>query len=163
MVCCLRMKNKLLILLILFVIFLATSCSITSGGQDKIVDKILNLPVDYSIEQAEKDGFVVIDSGLNEQIKEIDSFIENFYSKDKKLITIDENYIINFYEIFDARIILFSYDLKNQNVIQQHKDFFRIKTEKSDDEAEVLLYPIDDSNLIIEEEKHLIYRYKIVK
>ncbi|MBS5951721.1 MAG: hypothetical protein KIC47_15640 [Clostridium sp.] len=157
------MKNKLLILLILFVIFSANSCSITLGGQDKIVDKILNLPVDYSIEQAEKDGFVVIDSGLNEQIKEIDSFIENFYSKDKKLITIDENYIINFYEIFDARIILFSYDLKKQNVIQQHKDFFRIKTEKSDDEVEVLLYPIDDSNLIIEEEKHLIYRYKIVK
>ena len=101
------MKKLLLVLIAMCLLFSIASCNGSIKDPNKIIDKILGLPENYTSEKAEKDGFVVINSKLNVRIKEIDDSISDFYTKDKQLVNIDENRIINFYQIKNYTITLF--------------------------------------------------------
>lgn len=111
--------------------------------------------------QAKKDGLVVINSTLNAKNKEIDDFIENFYSKDKQLITIDENHVVNFYQIKDASITLFSYDVEKSAIIHQAETFDRIEINELEHKAELRLYYSSGKTLTSTGEKHIVYIYNI--
>lgn len=93
------MKKYLLVLAAVCILFSLTSCGGAIKDPNKVIDKILDLPQNYTLEKAEKDGFVVLNSKLNLRNKEIDDFVSDFFMKDKQLITIDENHVINFYQI----------------------------------------------------------------
>lgn len=155
------MKKSLLVIIAFCLLFSVTSCSRGLKSTDEVIDKIINLPQDYSIKKAEKDGFVVINSELNVQNKEIDDFISGFYSRDKQLITIDENHIINFYHIKNHTITLFSYDQKNRAIIHHQETFGKIELNQAEGKAELCLSYSKGISLTSTGEKHVIYAYEI--
>ena len=155
------MKKLLLGLITFCLLFSITSCSNRLKSTHEVIDKIINLPQDYSTKKAKKDGFVVIDSKLNAQNKEIDDFISDFYSSDKQLITIDENHIINFYHIKNHTITLFSYDQKNRAIIHHQETFDKIEPNDAEGKVELCLSYSKGISLTSTGEKHVIYAYVV--
>lgn len=155
------MKKLLLGLITFCLLFSITSCSNRLKSTHEVIDKIINLPQDYSTKKAKKDGFVVIDSKLNAQNKEIDDFISDFYSSDKQLITIDENHIINFYHIKNHTITLFSYDQKNRAIIYHQETFDKIERNDAEGKVELCLSYSKGISLTSTGEKHVIYAYEV--
>ena len=155
------MKKLLLGLITFCLLFSITSCSNRLKSTHEVIDKIINLPQDYSTKKAKKDGFVVIDSKLNAQNKEIDDFISDFYSSDKQLITIDENHIINFYHIKNHTITLFSYDQKNRAIIHHQETFDKIERNDAEGKVELCLSYSKGISLTSTGEKHVIYAYEV--
>jgi len=155
------MKKLLSGLFAICLLFSIISCNSAIKNPDKVIDKILNLPQSYTLEKAEVDGFVVINSKLNIRNKEIDNFASDFFTKDKQLVTIDENYVINFYQIKNHTITLFSYDQKNRAIIHQIDTFDKIALNEADEKAELCLYYSKGTTLTSTGEKHVIYAYEV--
>lgn len=155
------MKKLLLGLFAICLLFSITLCNSAIKNPEKVIDKILNLPQSYTLEKAEKDGFVVINSKLNIRNKEIDNFVSDFFTKDKQLVTIDENYVINFYQIKNHTITLFSYDQKNRAIIHQIETFDKIELNEADEKVELCLYYSKGTTLTSTGEKHVIYAYEV--
>lgn len=155
------MKKLLLALIACCLLFSITSCSRGLKSTDEVIDKIINLPQDYSTKKAKKDGLVVINSKLNIQNKVIDDFVSDFYSSDKQLTTIDENHIINFYQIKNHTITLFSYDQKNRAIIHHQETFDKIDLNEAEGKAELWLSYSKGTSLTSTGENHVIYAYEI--
>jgi len=155
------MKKLLLGLLALCLLFSITSCKGAIKDPNKVIDKILGLPENYTLEKAEKDGFVVINSKLNLQNKGIEDFVSDFYTKDKQLVTIDENHIINFYQIKNHTITLFSYDQKNRAIIHQVETFDKVERHEAYGKAELYLYYSKGITITSTGKKHVIYTYEV--
>lgn len=155
------MKKLLWVLISICLLISITSCNSTIKDPNKVIDKILDLPQNFTLEKAEKDGFVVINSKLNVRNEEIDNFVSGFYTKDKQLVTIDENHVINFYQIKNSTITLFSYDQRNRAIIRQVDTFDKIELNEVEGKVELCLYYSKGVTLTSTGEKHVIYDYQV--
>lgn len=152
--------RKIALVLALFIVILVFFSLTSCNNRVKTPNEIIDLPQNYTISQAEKDGFILLNSNLNHRNVVIENFISDFYSKDKQLVTIDENYIINLYEIENYNIKLFSYNLKNITIIYQIEVFDRVMKKEYNDKVELYLYNSTGRGLTSSIDKHIVYVYK---
>lgn len=120
-----KTKNVLIILLAVFALEI-----FASGCSGKMTpEKLDSLPADYSIENAEKDGFIVINSKSNgAQNEEIESFIKDALSGKNEGESI---YIINEYKevtVFTGQKVCVSayvFDIKENCITENPQLYFR--------------------------------------
>lgn len=104
----------------LFLTLICCAFCFSGCGGKMTLEKLEKLPADYTVEQAEKDGMIIINSQVNEnEISQINDFFENYSvnSADEDtryLYLCDENCDITVFIAYDNYIARLTYSVKQQ-------------------------------------------------
>ena len=120
-----KTKNVLIILLAVFVLGV-----FASGCSEKMTpEKLDSLPTDYNIENAEKDGFIVINSKSNDtQNKEIENFIKDALSgknEGESIYIINENKEVTVFTGQKVCVSSYVFDIKENCITENPQLYFR--------------------------------------
>lgn len=119
---------------------------------EDIYSKIQELPTSYSLADARKDGFIILNGTSNRKNDNIENFVQTFETDERKkmrLVTMDNHSIIHVYRMDHSDtpfVIHFSYDVKAGKTLASWELFQNIRREKSANGTEVILYQEDQEN-----------------
>lgn len=127
------MKKKYIIMISIVVFISILTASVyfykSSRDIDKVLDKIFSMPTTYTVEQAEKDGFVNLNDIRDGKDKSVEKFLENVRANKwdvlKTIKTVDNEFVLVIY-INDNRVSLiktFTYNPKTQGGIDFNNCF----------------------------------------